>query len=75
MENVKLKIGGNIYQNVASLNPAHMPIIPPNILSSIEDIDKYPAPHREGIKLPIVDPMNSPRYMRGFAFMNIFYTD
>ena len=48
-------------QYVASLKPSHMPIIAPNILNTIDDIEKYPAPQIVGMRLPIVDPMNSPR--------------
>jgi dihydroorotate dehydrogenase len=50
-----------------------MPTIAPNILSTIDDIEKYPAPQIVGMRLPMVDPTNIPMYMNGRGFMRIVY--
>ncbi len=47
-----------------------MPTMPPNMLKIAEENERKPAPHNSGMRLPIVDPMNTPIQIKGRGFMS-----
>jgi hypothetical protein len=51
------------------LKPIQIPKIPPTAPNNTDDIEKAPAPHIFGIKLPIVEKINRPRKISVFAFI------
>jgi hypothetical protein len=50
-----------------------MPIIPPIAVKNIEDTSNNPAPHKVGIKPPIVEPIAMKIQIVDFELINELY--
>ncbi len=51
-----------------------MPAIPPMAVKIIDEKENIPLPHREGTKLPIVEPTKNPIHIIDFVLIVLFRT-